>query len=89
LPCNTLRFEDGLALFAADLTSDSNDALEVFRRCFHERNQRQLGFYVLLAAAGHNLDAEHVDVLSEHLDEPLAQYLALYTSPVLRKHASQ
>jgi tetratricopeptide (TPR) repeat protein len=86
---NTLRFEDGLALFASDVASGNNDGLEVFRRCFHERNQRQIGFYVLLAAAGQNLDAEHVDVLAEHLDEPLAQYLALYTSPVLRKHASQ
>ena len=56
---------------------------------FHGRDQRQLGFYVLLAACGQNLDAEHVDVLAEHLDEPLAQYLALHTSPVLRKHASQ
>src|SRR5262249_3343900 len=27
--------------------------------------------------------------LAEHMDEPLAQYLALHSSPVLRKHASQ
>jgi tetratricopeptide (TPR) repeat protein len=89
-PYNTLRFEDGLALFAADFAAgNNNDALLVFRQCFHERNQRQLGLYVLLAALGENLDGEHLDVLAEHLDEPLAQYLALYTSPVLRKHASQ
>src|SRR5262249_40687377 len=44
---------------------------------------------VLLAACGMNLDAQNGDVLAEHLDEPVAQYLALHSSPVLRKHASQ
>jgi hypothetical protein len=39
--------------------------------------------------AHNNLDGEHVDVLAGHPDEPLAQYLAVYSSPVLRKHASQ
>jgi hypothetical protein len=91
-----LRFEDALALFAADFAADFDKvngsgslALNVFRQAFHDRGQRQLGFYVLLAACEQNLDAEHADVLAEHLNEPLAQYLALYTSPVLRKHASQ
>src|SRR5437870_4750936 len=42
-----------------------------------------------LAACGQNLDAQNADVLGEHPDEPLAQYLALHSSPVLRKHASQ
>ena len=28
-------------------------------------------------------------MLAEHLDAPVAQYLALHSSPVLRKHASQ
>jgi tetratricopeptide (TPR) repeat protein len=85
-----LRFEDALALLAAYVgAGDGNNAQEVFRHSFHDRNQRQIGFYVLLAAVGQNLDAEHVDVLAEHLDEPLAQYLALHTSPVLRRHASQ
>jgi tetratricopeptide (TPR) repeat protein len=85
-----LRFEDALALLAAYVgAGDGNNANEVFRHSFHDRDQRQIGFYVLLAAVGQNLDAEHVDVLAEHLDEPLAQYLALHTSPVLRRHASQ
>ena len=66
-----------------------DEANKVFRQSFHNRDQRQIGFYVLLAACGNNLDAEHGDVLSEHPNEPLAQYLALYSSPVLRKHASQ
>src|SRR5262249_21170451 len=47
------------------------------------------GFYVLLAALGQNLDSDHLNVLAEHLNEPLAQYLALHSSPLLRKHASQ
>jgi Tfp pilus assembly protein PilF len=85
-----LRFDDALALFAAEFAAAHGDeALKVFREAFHGRDQRQLGFYVLLAACGQNLDAEHADVLAEHLNEPLAQYLALYSSPVLRKHASQ
>jgi hypothetical protein len=63
--------------------------LNVFHHGFYERNQRALGFYVLLAALGKNLDSQNLDVLHEHLNEPLAQYLALYRSPVLRKHASQ
>jgi hypothetical protein len=85
-----LRFDDALALLAAYLgANDGKQALELFRKSFHERNQRQLGYYVLLAAAGVNLDTEHADVLAEHMDEPLAQYLALHTSPVLLRHASQ
>src|SRR5262249_1716035 len=72
-----LRFEDGLALFAAHVgAGEGQEAENVFQRCFLNRNQRQLGFYVLLAACGQNLDAEHGNVLAEHLDEPLAQYLA-------------
>jgi hypothetical protein len=85
-----LRFEDGLALLDAEFAAGNGDnAANVFRRCFHARDQRQIGFYVLLAACGQNLDGEHLDVLGEHPDEPLAQYLALHSSPVLRKHASQ
>jgi Tfp pilus assembly protein PilF len=85
-----LRFEDGLALLAAEFAAGNGDnAANIFRRCFHGRDQRQIGFYVLLAACGQNLDSEHLDVLGEHTDEPLAQYLALHSSAVLRKHASQ
>jgi tetratricopeptide (TPR) repeat protein len=84
-----LRFDDALVLFAAELAAQNSEAVKLFREAFQGRDQRQLGFYVLLAAAGQNLDAEHADVLSDHPNEPLAQYLALYSSPVLRKHASQ
>jgi predicted Zn-dependent protease len=87
---DNLRFEEGLALFAAYFARrDGSEALAVFRQTFSNHHQRQLGFYVLLAACGENLDAEHVNVLAEHLNEPLAQYLALHSSPVLRRHASQ
>src|SRR5262249_703355 len=85
-----MPFDDALALFAAEFGAGRGDeALKVFREGFHGRDQRQLGFYVLLAACGQNLDAQNVDVLAEHPDAPLAQYLALHSSPVLRKHASQ
>jgi Tfp pilus assembly protein PilF len=85
-----LRFKDALALLAADFAAgNGNSALTVFQQAFHARDQRQLGFYVLLAACGQNLDADHVDVMAEHPDEPVAQFLALHSSSVLRKHASQ
>src|SRR5262249_35021132 len=85
-----LKFDESLALFTAQFGQGKGDeALKVFRDSFHGRAQRQLGFYVLLAACGQNLDGQSADVLAEHLDSPLAQYLALHSSPVLRKHASQ
>jgi len=85
-----LTFAEGLPVFAAEFAAgNSAEAYKVFRTVFHQREQRSLGFYVLLAACGQNLDSENADVLAEHLDEPLAQYLALHSSPVLRKHASQ
>src|SRR5262249_18150692 len=85
-----MPFDDALALFAAEFGADKGEeALKVFKEAFHGRDQRQLGFYVLLAGCGQNLDAQNVDVLAEHPDAPLAQYLALHSSPVLRKHASQ
>jgi hypothetical protein len=85
-----LKFDDALALLGAYVAAGEPDrAAEVFGRSFHERDQKQLGLYVLLAACGRNLDGEHDDVLGEHLYEPLAQYLALHSSPVLRRHASE
>ncbi|HYT92315.1 MAG TPA: VIT domain-containing protein, partial [Gemmataceae bacterium] len=85
-----LRFADALHLLAADLgQNNAGEALALFRQALHSRDQRQLGLYVLLAACGVNLDAQNADVLAEHLDAPVAQYLALHSSPVLRKHASQ
>ncbi len=85
-----LKFEEGNALLSAFFASGNADqAAKVFQQCFHEREQRQLGYYVLLAACGNNLDGDHFDLLTEHPNEPLAQYLALHSSPVLRKHATQ
>jgi hypothetical protein len=85
-----LRFQDALPLLAAEMAAgNTKEATAVFMESFHAREQRALGFYVLLAACGANLDGQAVDVLAEHGDEPLAQYLALHSSPVLRKHASQ
>jgi hypothetical protein len=85
-----LTFPEATALLAADVAAGNTaSALQVFQQGLHARNQRGLGYYVLLAAASQNLDSEHGDVLGEHPDEPLAHYLALHTSPVLRRHASQ
>ncbi|MBY0527099.1 MAG: FecR domain-containing protein [Gemmataceae bacterium] len=85
-----LRTEEALALFAAHYgAGNADEAAKLFRDTLLPREHKNIGYYVLLASIGHNLDAEHGDVLAEHANEPLAQYLALYTSPVLRKHASQ
>jgi tetratricopeptide (TPR) repeat protein len=85
-----LPFDDALALLAAEFAAgNGNGALEICRESLFRRDQKQLGLYVLLAACGVNLDAGNADVLEEHLHEPLAQYLALHSSPVLRRHASQ
>jgi hypothetical protein len=84
-----LRFDEGLPLFAAHYAAgNGSEATAVFRECFRNRNQTHLGFYVLLASLGQNLDAEHLDVRADHLEDALARYLTVYSSPVLRKHAS-
>jgi Tfp pilus assembly protein PilF len=85
-----LRFEDARALLAAAVAAgDQAQAQEVFRRALLGREQKEIGYYVLLASCGLNLDSDHLDVLGAHPDDPLAHYLALHSSPVLRKHASQ
>src|SRR5262249_26053964 len=85
-----LTFDDARAWLAADIAvGNASQAFTTFRQALYNRNQRELGYYVLLASCGYNLDAQNADVLAEHRDEPLAQYLTLHSSPVLRKHASQ
>jgi hypothetical protein len=85
-----LRFADAIDLVAADVAAGQGArAQQVFTEALYNRNQRQLGLYVLLSSAGQNLDARSLDVVEEHPDAPLAQYLALHSSPVLRKQASQ
>jgi thioredoxin-like negative regulator of GroEL len=85
-----LRFTDAIQLLATDVAAGNGvEAQKLFTEALHSRNQRQLGLYVLLASAGVNLDAQNLDVVDEHPDAPLAQYLALHSSPVLRKQASQ
>jgi hypothetical protein len=83
-------FDEARAVLAAAFgAGDAAGAQGVCQKALFRRDQKQLGLYVLLAACGANLDAANVNVLDEHLHEPLAQYLALYSSPVLRQHASQ
>jgi hypothetical protein len=85
-----LTLKEALPVFLAYIAEGNGNASQnLFNQVFYAREQRQLGYYVLLAACGVNLDSDHGNVLAEHGDSPLAQYLALHTSPVLRKHASQ
>ena len=85
-----LTLAEALPVFAAHFgAGNGNLATNVFNTCFVRREQKPLGMYVLLAALGQNLDSQNLDVIGEHPDQPLAQYLALHTSPVLRQHASQ
>jgi ferric-dicitrate binding protein FerR (iron transport regulator) len=89
-PDTELTLKEALPVFLAYVAEgNTNAAQNLFNQVFSAREQRQLGFYVLLASVGANLDSDHGNVLAEHMDHPLAQYLALHTSPVLRKHASQ
>ena len=69
--------------------NDGGQAREVFLNAQARRDQRQIGYYVLLASCGVNLDSDNVDVLDAHPHEPLAHYLSLHSSPSLRKHASR
>jgi tetratricopeptide (TPR) repeat protein len=87
---SNLTFDEAHALLASRVgAGEGSFALNLCQQSLFARDQKQLGLYVLLAACGVNLDSGNVDVLDEHLHEPLAQYLALHSSPVLRKHASQ
>src|SRR5262249_3854102 len=57
---NQLSFKEALPLFAAFVAAgNGNEANNVFRQVFHAKEQRQLGFYVLLAACGQNLDSQN------------------------------
>ena len=87
---NQLTLAEALPVFAAHFgAGNGNAAASVFNVCFVPREQKPLGMHVLLAALGQNLDSQHLDVAGEYPDQPLAQYLALHSSPVLRQHASQ
>ena len=85
-----LRFEEALTLFASEFGSqNANEANKVFRQSFHNRDQRQTRFLRLAGGVRQQPRRRTWRRASEHPNEPLAQYLALYSSPVLRKHASQ
>ena len=85
-----LTLAEGTTLLASYFgAGNMAQARDLFINCFQQRDQNQLGYFVLLAALGADLDSAPVDVASVHLDDPLAQYLALHSSPVLRQHASQ
>jgi tetratricopeptide (TPR) repeat protein len=85
-----LKTDEAITLLASECAAGHGPAAaEVFRQALHPRDRRDLGFYVLLAACGQNLDGEFLDVQAEHPHDPLAQYLALFSSPVLRRNASQ
>jgi tetratricopeptide (TPR) repeat protein len=89
-PHADLTFDEARQLLTSYVGSgDAAQARQVFEQALARREQRQIGYYVLLAAAGVNLDSDNVDVLDAHPHEPLAHYLSLHSSPVLRKHASR
>ncbi|HXG09156.1 MAG TPA: VIT domain-containing protein [Gemmataceae bacterium] len=75
-----LEPEQALEVFAAEYAAQqAGRAREVYRRCFHQKGDRRLGFCTLLAAAGVRVsaDPELLKVLWEHRHDPLASYLAL------------
>ena len=71
---------EALELFAAEFAyQQGGRAREIYRRCFHERGDRRLGFCTLLASCGVAVGADSLllPVLQEHADHPLAAYLVL------------
>jgi tetratricopeptide (TPR) repeat protein len=78
-----------LALFAAELGGgNGNEAQQIYRQHFYPREERLLGFYTLLAAAGVNVDTDDAtqNVLGNFRDQPLGRYLAYHSNPALRRH---
>jgi Tfp pilus assembly protein PilF len=87
---NDLTFAEATELLASWVAQGNGDqAKQIFQTALRRREQRLLGYYVLLAAAGVPLDSDAFDVAEEHPGDPLANYLAVHSSPVLRKHASR
>jgi hypothetical protein len=85
-----LTFAQATKVLASLVASgEGGTALNVFQAALAQKDQRQIGYYVLLASAGVNLDSDNVNVLDDHPHEPLAHYLSLHSSPTLRKHASR
>jgi hypothetical protein len=88
-PRERFTVEEARALLTAYVgKGDGGSALVIFRQGLARHDRHDIGWYVLLAAVGVNLDSDNGDVLGQHPDSPLAHYLALHSSPVLRKHAS-
>lgn len=86
----SLTFAQATQLLAAHAArGEASQARAIFDAALANREQRQIGYYVLLASCGVNLDSDNADVLDAHPHEPLAHYLSLHTSPTLRRHASR
>lgn len=77
--------EDAVTLLATLTAMRSDEALLVFRHCFHDRDDTPRGLFTLLASAGQSL--EHEIAFREHLqrrpDDALTRYLALQDSSTL------
>jgi tetratricopeptide (TPR) repeat protein len=74
-----------LDLFVAECAAgEGGRARDVFRGCFEQKDDRRLGFYTLLAMAGHSFDddPDALRELASHADSPLARYLGLHALPL-------
>src|SRR5262249_48786805 len=90
---NLLRFDEGRPLLAAEFAANNaGQAQAIFQQCFHAREQREpgaRGLHALWAAGRPHPAGQNPASGAGRPAEPLAQYLALHSSPVLRTHASQ
>src|SRR5262249_40331432 len=86
-----LDADAALTLFAAESASpNAAVALDLYRVCFHDRGDKRIGFYTLLAACVCDLGTAGVqDVLVACPDEPFARYLAFHTSPSRRQNHAE
>ena len=84
--------EKALALFAAEISgNDSHAARQIYRRCFAANGMRKLGFFTLLASCGMNVasDRDFLALQANNLDNPLAGYLTVHSSPLYRRWHQQ
>jgi tetratricopeptide (TPR) repeat protein len=84
-----LPADTAIALIATDsLTANGWTAHQIFGERFHAKDDRRLGFYVLLLGQGYHINPKQewhwnkvkvrLDIAAEHPKEPLGKYLAFH-----------
>jgi tetratricopeptide (TPR) repeat protein len=83
-----LTADQAIELLAAEFVSQQPwEALRVYGRCFQNRGDRRLGFFVLLSPyCFQDYTLRHfLEILKNHGNDPLARYLVYYSDPQKRQ----